>query len=181
MTLAVKNLEKDDLNLTDLIDQKLGPFTSSNHPVGYFAKNKNPILEVLTHQLNDIQQGARIAYAGSDLLHDILKALDEKKLAWPNNFQLLKREDWIEKMKTNPTFYMYSAKDGNEMKIHEDLILNLATNLLKKTINLLPILDGDLKITFQPLVVVDSTDKLSIGYCNRLFQRNFFICAISKC
>ena len=35
---------------------------------------------------------------GSDLLSDILNALQENELAWPDNFSLLSSEKWIMKM-----------------------------------------------------------------------------------
>ena len=72
-------------------DEKLSNFTRSESlpfSMGYFKwidekTRTNPILEVLVDQISNDQDGPRKYNAASDLLNDILKALDDKKIAWP--------------------------------------------------------------------------------------------------
>ena len=164
-------------------DQRLDQFSRSHslpYPLGYFKREKNPILEVLADQLRHDQEWERIDYTGSHLLINILNALDEKQLAWPNHFIPLTCEEWRIKISNHPKFYWHSAKNGEEMRMHEMLLLNLAANLLKRTIVLIPIHNEDSKHTIKPLVPIEDANLLYIGYCNKLFQRNIFISVLPK-
>ena len=75
-------------------------------------------------------------------------------------------------MVINPVFYRDHITHSEEMKIYEDLLLNLAANFLKRTISLVPILDEDSSIEIKPLVPSHSTNRLFIAYCK--FSRLLF-------
>ena len=135
----------------------------------------NPIIEILADQLKHDPEWSEIEYAGSDLLTDILKALDEKKLDWPEDFTLLTFKEWIERMRIDPQFYWHHARDASEMQIYEKLLLQLAANFLKRTIKLVPILDEDPELTIEPSLPSNPTGQIHIAYCNKLWTKNFFV------
>ena len=136
---------------------------------------KNPIVEVVADQLKHDPERSGKEYAGSDLLNDILKALDDKKLDWPEDFTLLPCKEWIERMRINPNFYRNHARNASEMKLYEKLLLQLAANFLKRTIKLVPILDEDPELTIEPSLPSNPTGQLHIAYCNKLWYNNFFL------
>ena len=165
-------------------DEKLSNFTRSKtlpFPEGYYTQNRNPILEVLADQLKYDSEWSMKAYVSSALLNDILKALDENQLAWPNNFSLLSSNEWVKRMRIDPIFYKHHATDDTEMKMYEDLLLKLVANFLEKQIKLIPILDEDPELTIEPSTsTINSTSQLHIAYCNRCKQDNFFVSVIPK-
>ena len=141
-----------------------------------YGTRKNPIQEVVADQLKHDPEWSGKEYTGSDLLNDILKALDDKKLDWPEDFTLLPCKEWIERMRTNTIFYMHHARNTSEMKLYEKLLLQLAANYLKRTIKLVPILDEDPELTIEPSSLSSNpTGQLQIAYCNRLKTKNFFV------
>ena len=137
--------------------------------------NRNPILEIFADQLKHDPEWSEKIYAGSDLLSDILKALDDKKLDWPEDFTLLPCKEWIERMRIDPLFYLHHARNASEMQIYEELLLQLAANHLKRTIKLVPILDEDPELTIEPSLPSNPTGQLHIAYCNKLLDDNFFV------
>ena len=158
-------------------DEKLSGFTRSKSqyfPVIYRV-GKNPIVEVVADQLKHDPEWSGKEYAGSDLLSDILKALDDKKLDWPEDFTLLTFKKWIERMRIDPIFYYYHARHASEMQLYEQLLYQLAANFLKRTIKLVPILDEDPELTIEPSLPSNQTGQLHIAYCNKLWTENFFI------
>ena len=144
-------------------------------PVNYNYIGKNPLLEIFADQLKHDPEWSEKRYAGSDLLNDILKALDDKKLDWPEDFTLLPCKEWIERMRIHPKFYRHHARNASEMQIYEKLLLQLAANFLKRTIKLVPILDEDPELTIEPSLPSNPTGQLHIAYCNNLWKQNFFV------
>ena len=158
-------------------DEKLSGYTRSKSlpfPKKYDTW-KNPLLEIFADQLKQDPEWSEKGYAGSDLLNDILKALDDKKLDWPEDFTLLPGKEWIERIRIDPIFYLHHATDASEMQIYEKLLLQLAANFLKRTIKLVPILDEDPELTIEPSLPSNPTEQLYIAYCNKLRYDNFFV------
>ena len=156
-------------------DEKLSGYTRSKSlpfPVNYNYMSRNPTLEIFADQLKHDPEWSEKEYTGSDLLNDILKALDDKKLDWPEDFSLLPGKEWIERMKTDPVFYFHHVRNASEMQIYEKLLLQLAANFLKTIIKLVPIFDEDPELTIEPSL---PTGQLYIAYCNRLLTENFFV------
>ena len=137
--------------------------------------DKNPITEVVADQLKHDPEWSEIEYAGSDLINDILKALHDKQLVWPEDFTLLPCKEWIERMRIDSSFYFHHARNASEMQIYEKLLLQLAANFLKRTIKLVPILDEDPELTIEPSLPSNPTGQLHIAYCNKLDTKNFFV------
>lgn len=158
-------------------DEKLSGYIRSKSlpfPMRYDTWD-NPIIVIFADQLKHDPEWSEKEYAGSDLLNDILKALDDKNLDWPEDFTLLPCKEWIKKMRMNPRFYMYHARNASEMQIYEQLLLQLAANFLKRTIKLVPILDEDPKLTIEPSLPSNQTGQLHIAYCYKLDTKNFFL------
>ena len=159
-------------------DEKLSGYTRSKSlpfPKKYDTW-KNPLLEIFADQLKQDPEWSEKGYAGSDLLNDILKALDDKKLDWPEDFTLLPGKEWIERIRIDPIFYLHHATDASEMQIYEKLLLQLAANFLKRTIKLVPILDEGPELTIEPSSLSSNpTGQLHIADCNKLWHNNFFV------
>ena len=137
---------------------------------------KNPLLEIFADQLKQDPEWSEKGYAGSDLLNDILKALDDKKLDWPEDFTLLTFKEWIKRMRIDPIFNFYHARNASEIQIYEKLLLPLAATFLKRTIKLVPILDEDPELTIEPSSLSSNPKgNLYIVYCNKLWEDNFFV------
>ena len=163
-------------------DEKLCNFDRSKSlpfPLDY-SRRINPISVVIADQLKHDPNWARKVYSGYDLIKAILTALSDKKLDWPEDFNLVSSKDWVEKMKIDPTFYRDHAKNAEEMKKYENVLLELTANFLKRTINLVPIFDEDQKLSFEPSGPVNSTQELYIAHCNKLKAKNFFVSVIPK-
>ena len=163
-------------------DEKLCNFDRSKSlpfPLDY-SKRRNPISVVIADQLKHDPNWARKEYSGSDLIEAILTTFSDKKLDWPEDFNLVSSKDWVEKMKINPIFYKHHAKNVEEMKKYEYVLLELTANFLKRTINLVPIFDEDQKLSFEPSGPVNSTQELYIAHCNKLWRDNFFVSVIPK-
>ena len=163
-------------------DEKLCNFDRSKSlPFPHdYSKIRNPISVVIADQLKHDPNWARKVYSGTDLIEAILTALSDKKIDWPEDFNLVSSKDWVEKMKINEIFYKHHAKNAEEMKKYENVLLELTANFLKRTINLVPIFDEDQKLSFEPSGPVNSTQELYIAHCNKLEAKNFFVSVIPK-
>jgi hypothetical protein len=177
MALTVEDLANISFSLSDWLDEKLSGYTRSKSlpfPKRYDTW-KNPIIEIFADQLKHDPEWSEKEYTGSDLLTDILKALDDKKLDWPEDFTLLPGKEWIERMRIDPTFYRDHATDESEVQIYEKLLLQLAATFLKRTIKLVPILDEDSELTIEPSLSSNPKGRLHSAYCNKLWDDNFFV------
>ena len=67
----------------------------------------------MADQLKHDQEWSGKEYTGSDLLNDILKALDDKKLDWSEDFTILPCKEWIERMSQNIKFYYHQRVPKN--------------------------------------------------------------------
>ena len=145
-------------------------------PQDYWTLKKNPILCCIIDQTRqDLKLGTRHQDQAL-LLNDIIEGLETKRIDWPNEFSLMLSENWIQKMKDNPKFYYYHAKNYLEMKEYEDLLLNLIAQCLKRQIKLIPFLEQDTASTFKPNNYIVQSDNLQFHLlsCQRLDVRNFF-------
>ena len=159
----------------------LGNFSlSSSLPtVMDYSTNLNPLNEVLADQI--YQDLGTSNLTGNDLLKNILIFLDEKRISWPNEyFSMIKYEEWSEKMKINPNFYQHRAKYAKEMIAYENGLLKLASNLLRKRIILVPLLETDCIQTIEPSDPTTCTGQYHIAYCNKLGADNFFLSVFPK-
>ena len=118
------------------------------------------------------------------LLKGIIENLEARKIYWPNRFSLMSSEEWIQKMKLDPTFYWCHAKDLSEIQKYEDLLLDLAAQCLKKKINLIPLLEEDEASIFTEIganltsiyrsLDLNNQPQFHLLSCQKLKHLNFF-------
>ena len=140
----------------------------------------NPIIDVVVDQISHDSDMPKKYDSSSDLLSDILSALNEKKINWPKDFRKMSSEEWIGKMRTDPIFYFHHATDEDEMQEYEKLLLKLVADFLGRTLVLVPILKEDSKLKFKPPVKEKSTKQYNVAYCNKLCCYNFFFSVFKK-
>ena len=153
--------------------------------IGYFnwiddQTRSNPIIDIVVDQISHDSDMPKKYDSSSDLLSDILNALDEKKINWPRDFRLMSSEEWIEKMRTDPIFYFHHAKNSSEMQEYEKVLLKLVADFLGRTLVLVPILKEDSKLIFKPTVEEKSKKQYHVAYCNKVFIKNFFFSVFKK-
>ena len=166
-------------------DVSLDMFTRSESlpfPMGYFHWRKrgiraNPILEVLADQMWH-DPGTTKIYGASTLLYDMLNALENKKVRWPKDIVKMSSLEWLKKMKTDPIFYFHHIP--YKMQDFENVIFQLASNFLQKTIELVPVLEQGQHLTFEPFYKVKPVKKYYIACCNKITRKNFFISIFPK-
>ena len=121
------------------------------------------------------------------LLDDIFSALETERINWPSSFNLMSSVQWIQKMRADPIFYFYHARNTSEMREYENLLLDLASQCLKREIQLIPFFEEDEILTFgsnkqsknwfsrlkKPFVTVKPT--FHILSCQNLSKQNFFV------
>ena len=149
-------------------------------PLGYKIRNQNPILNCLVDQAQLDPEWSEKLKSGSDLLNGIIGALEAKTIQWPGmSSNVINSQEWIEKMKIDPTFYMNHAKTSQEMEAYERLLLELASRYLKRTIALHPFLDNDNELTFSHQTM-HSTNPFHLLYVSKLWYNNFYLSVVPK-
>ena len=93
---------------------------------------------------------------------------------------MIECKEWSQKMKINPMFYFNHPKSAKEMIAYEIGLLKLASNVLKKRIILVPLLETDPIQTIEPSDPRTCTGQYHIAYCNKLWYSNFFLSVIPK-
>ena len=153
---------------------------------------KNPILSCLLDQMKTDQELSEQYPSQRALLNDIISALETERINWPSSFDLMSSEQWIQKMRKNPNFYMHHAGDSSELRKYENLLLDFAAQCLKSEIQLIPFLEDDEILTFgsnkpsktwfsrlkKVFVTVNPTTGsrlFSIMACQTLLHHNFFV------
>merc|ERR1719273_1657922 len=95
--------------------------------MGYFAVNKNPILECLVDQMDHDEQRSGGKLTGSALRDEIITALTHNTIEWPQQSnKIITKEEWIRLMKKDPVFYVYQSRNAKEYEDHEAVLLHLA-------------------------------------------------------
>ena len=76
--------------------------------MGYFnwiddKTRSNPIIDIVVDQINHDSDMPKKYDSSSDLLSDILSALDEKKISWPKYFRNMSSEEWMKRISIGQT------------------------------------------------------------------------------
>ena len=149
--------------------------------MGYFnwiddKTRSNPIIDVVVDQINYDSDMAKKYDSSSDLLSEILNALDEKKISWPKDFRQMSSKEWIGKLRIDPIFYFHhTAGSSDKMQEYEKLLIKLVADFLGRTLVLVPLLEEDSELSFTPLLTTEQTKKYYIACCNELYIYNFFL------
>ena len=141
--------------------------------------NKNPILECLVDQMNHDQQRLGEKMTDSRLLNEIIKALSEGIIDWPKGNTIIDSEEWTRLMKIDPLYYVHASKSTKEMYQYECILLEHASEYLKRRIVLIPFLEGEEDFQIGPRNSEASTSYYLL--CSvKAHHTNFFISIFSK-
>ena len=135
----------------------------------------NPIIDVVVDQISHDSDMPKKYDSSFDLLSDILSALDEKKISWPEDFWEMSSEEWIGKMKIDPIFCFHHTTRPDEMQKYEELLVKLVADLLERTLVLVPLLEEGSESQFKPSLTTEPSKKYYIACCNKLLGKNFFL------
>ena len=172
-------------------------FTRSHYlpvPQDYNTIGKNPILICLIDQIKQDSELSEKYPDQATLLKDIIDALETREISWPKSFTLMSSQEWIQRIRTNPKFYFYHARNVSEMQKYENLLLDLAAQCLKRQINLIPILEQDEPSTFKPHTKLltklfsifrsqnlDNVPQFYLFSCQKLYQDDLIFSVFKKC
>ena len=148
------------------------------NPQNYMTCGKNPILICLLDQMKQDQELSNKFPNHTALLDATIAALETGRISWQNtfNFNLMSSEQWIQKMRADPEFYFHHARNSTEMREYEYLLLDLASQCLKRKIQLIPFLEQEDGLTFKPTkTFVTNKPTFYILSCQNLMYENFFI------
>ena len=146
--------------------------------MSYFMVSKNPLLDILEDQI--YQDTSMPHLSGNDLIRCILEDLEEGAIPWPKEFSMIECKEWSQKMKIDTNFYLLHAESAKEMTAYEIGLLKLASNVLRKRIILVPLLETDSVQTIEPSDPRICTGQYHIAYCNKLRSDNFFLSVFPK-
>lgn len=148
------------------------------YPKNYKVANQNPILECLADQM--AREGWKIR--GSNLQNNIIAALRQGTIKWPYHMnKIITQEKWNRLMEKDLAYYRNTTNNPNEFFGHEAVLLDLASQYLKRRITLIPFIEGDEKQTFVPKELCEANNegsKNSTYYllcCYKAYLDNFFI------
>ena len=164
------------ITITGAIASKRGFSVSKNlpGPLGYNTRNLNPILETLAGQANQDPLRPPGHLTGLQLRDLIVLTLNYNNLEWPMNFGHLTKIQWIKYMKQDSIFYLYQSNDPSVFQAHEQLLLNLASKLLKRKICLISLFLEDKDEIIKPPISTPSKPYYLLG-CNKAYQYNFYV------
>ena len=154
--------------------------------MGYYAVNKNPILECLVDQMDHDEQRSGRKLNGLALRDEIINALFQNTIDWPEQAnKIITKEEWIRLMKKDSLFYSYQHEGAQGMEDHEAILLDLASKYLKRRIMLIPFLEGYHEQSFFPNEFDarnNEASKVSSYHllCNNQTVDNFFISIFQK-
>lgn len=130
-------------------------------PYGYFS-SQNPILQCISEQLN--------LSSSAQLLNEIVQALKVRKIVWRSS-KLIGQDEWIEKMSISDVFYRNHANDIQEMNEYEDILMDLSSQFLGRSIQLFPFLENELQKSFGG----SQHDSILLLGCVQPWFSNFFL------
>ena len=65
------------------------------------------------------------------LVNEIIAGLETERIYWPLSFNLMSSEQWSQKMRIDPKFYWYYAKNSSEVQEFENILLDLAVQCIR--------------------------------------------------
>ena len=149
-------------------------------PQYYKAIGNNPILSCLLDQMKHDQELSIKYPSQTALIDDIILALEAGIIQWPSAFNLMSSEQWIQKMRANPSFYTHHVSYVSEMQEYEKLLLDLAAQCFKRKIQLIPF--KPTKTWFSRLKKIFVTDEPTFHLMSNQnnFRDNFLISIIKN-
>ena len=126
------------------------------YPQDYRMLGNNPILSCLLDQMKHDQELSNKSSSQKALVNEIIAGLETERIYWPLSFNLMSSEQWSQKMRMDPKFYWYYARNSSEVQEFENLLLDLAAQCLNRKILVIPFLQQD------------------EGYFSTIFPKTFF-------
>ena len=142
---------------------------------GYKVRFQNPILECIADQTKYDIEWRHMIFKGSDILSDIIKSLQNGQIPWPEFAENISCDDWIVAMQNNPNFYIFQNCDLVEFQDFEDILLELASCFLKRTIRLIPFCPSESEMVFSENFQSETVTTYHLLHCDLLRHGNFFV------
>ena len=145
--------------------------------LGLTVFNKNPILEVLSDQMNNSSDSSE-CWTGAKILELILEKLEKRQISWPREFQLIQPEEWMQKMKLNSKFYRNYVRSVSEFEQFDNFLIELCSQSLERPIEVWSFLDEDPPKIFGSNF--SDNKKLFIFCNNNLLYKSFYASAFPE-
>ena len=134
----------------------------------------NPIIETVADQANQDPSLPPGQMTGLQLRDLIIDALNDNSLKWPMNLEHITKNQWIDYMKQETNYYKQQTCHPSDFQAHERLLLDLASNVLKRKICLVSLFPEDKDELFEPPMTTSSRIYYLLG-CNKAFYQNFYV------
>ena len=134
----------------------------------------NPIMDCLADQTKYDLEWKDCHFTAENLLETILKNLENGHLVWPGSIGI-NRNEWIQIIRENPNWYFFDNNNLIDSCVGidgEDLLLNLASNYLKRKIQLIPIFKGSFKMFGKEF---SNSNPYHLMSCQDAGPQNFFL------
>ena len=136
-----------------------------------FLREGNPIMNCLADQTKYDLEWEYCHFTSYTLLKAILTHLENGHLVWPSS---INKKEWIQKTRENPNWYLFNKNgliDYGLVFDGENLLLSLASNYLKRKIQLIPIFNKSLKMFGKEF----SSNPYRLMSCQDAGHYNFFL------
>ena len=136
----------------------------------------NPIMNCLADQTKYDPEWKYCNFTAETLLETILTNLENGHLVWPGS---INKNEWIQKTRENPNWYLFNKNgllDKGLVIDGEDLLLDLASNYLKRKIQLIPIFKKGFKMFGKEF----SSNPYRLMSCQDAGHYNFFLSVLRK-
>ena len=132
----------------------------------------NPIMNCLADQTKDDLEWKHYHFTAETLLEIILTNLENGHLFWrPGS---INKNEWIQKTRQNPNWYLINKNgliDSGAVFDGDNLLLSLASNYLKRKIQLIPIFEKGFKMFGNE----SSSNPYRLMSCQDTGRYNFFL------
>ena len=138
-----------------------------------FLRQTHPIMSCLADQTRYDPEWIKYCFTDETLLEAILFNLEIGNIAW-SNVSFITKKEWIKNTKENPIWYVFTEDltDPQFIMEAENLLINLASNYLKRQIQLIPIFAKGIKTFGNVFSNVNTYQLLS---CQHASLYSFFI------
>ena len=135
----------------------------------------NPIMNCIADQTKYDLEWKHRHFTAETLLETILMNLENGYLVWPGS---INKNEWIQKMRENPNWYLINKNDLLDRGFtidKENLLLILASNYLKRKIQLIPIFKDGFKMFGK-----EFSKPYRLMSCQDTGFNNFFLSVFEK-
>jgi hypothetical protein len=146
--------------------------------IGY-RESGNPIMTCLADQTKYDLEWKYCHFTDETLFESILTNLENGHLVWPGSIGINKNE-WIQKTRKNPYWYCINKNGNADQGLiidGENLLLSLASNYLKRKIQLIPIFKEGFKMFGKEF---SNSKPYRLMSCQDAGLYNFFLSVLCK-